>query len=273
MGSLAESDSHHMNQRRRVDSPASDFFDLLCGLAFLVCVTTPACGGRVASDVAGGTEPCGSTSLSSTQEGWPFARSLPPPPFSSEFAPCSTSSDCGCELECVSDPVFAEFDGAGGACEQGCSTSSDCSDPTTVCSNGSCTLDFCAQALGGQAAPGTFGQPCDAGGTSGTCQVVYQNDNYGTAFGVCIASGVASGSCTVGATRDQPDALCSVGSLCLGNTYEACGDAPTGPPFCAQVCDVTQSGQCPSGTTCMAWAPEYPQGNCFPPDLTFGLCR
>jgi hypothetical protein len=205
------------------------------------------------------------------------SRSTPPPAFPSQFAPCQVSSDCGCALVCKRDPSFAQqYPGDAGACEQPCTTSGDCSDPQTVCRSGACTLNFCALTLAGQAAPGQFGKACDADGNPGVCQVVYANDNYGISYGICLQSGTATAACTVGATRAAPGARCAQGSLCLGDTYDACSSpgADGGAPFCEQVCDVSQPGSCPAGKTCTVWAPELPQGNCGPPPSdTFGLCR
>jgi hypothetical protein len=53
----------------------------------------------------------------------------------------------------------------------------------------------------------------DAGARSGTCQGVYENDNYGIAFGLCLQSGSADAACDVGATRRDPDAVRVEGSL------------------------------------------------------------
>jgi hypothetical protein len=221
---------------------------------------------------------------------------LPKFSFAKEFAPCASASDCDCGLSCVSDPALSNNilfytgaipDAGPGYCEQSCNTSADCSDPVTVCRNHACTVNFCAIGADGGPTAGTLGKSCDADGKSGTCQVVYENDNYPIVAGVCVQSGTSTGACTPGAGRGQPGAICAQGWLCLGNTFQyGLVSDPTnpmnlycaqldagGPPFCEQVCDTSAPGTCPSGTGCAPWAPENPQGNCYPDTLTFGLCR
>lgn len=254
-----------------------------------------ASGGDAAAVVLGsgvGAGPCGPAHLATTGYSGGVAPSLPPFVFASEFGGCTGPTDCGCGLACVDDPLLVSTyfddevnpdlsDGASqGWCEQLCTTTADCADPVTVCRNGSCTLNVCGAALDGGPASGGLGQSCEADGNPGTCQIVYQNDNYGILMGVCMQSGTATGPCTPGASRGQADEICVQSALCLGNSFQACGfDGGPTPlhampdPYCEQVCNGTQTGACPSSTSCVPWQPENPMGVCAPSDLTFGVCR
>jgi hypothetical protein len=98
-------------------------------------------------------------------------------------------------------------------CEQtGCTRTTDCSDPSTICEGGTCAIDFCVADLAGNVKPGTFGEPCTADGTgSGTCLA------ESTSWGICAQGGTAA----LGSPCDQPanpatqaDLLCAVGSFC-----------------------------------------------------------
>jgi hypothetical protein len=102
---------------------------------------------------------------------------------------------------------------------------------------------------------------------------VYWVDNSGTISRAPVGGGTIT---TIATGQDNPRGPCISGD----NIYWTSSDVNTdvmrwsiGGDGGIPVKLTTVSEKCPSGKTCVTWAPETPKGNCFPSDLTFGLCR
>ncbi|MHB8418825.1 MAG: hypothetical protein ACYDCL_12165 [Myxococcales bacterium] len=171
-------------------------------------------------------------------------------PAANEMAPCGPTAGCACldggEAACTADPVIGPSlnpYGAESYCERGCAATSDCVVPTTVCSSGRCSDDFCGRTPGGQDAGSAWDAPCDAAGQGdGTC-VPMRTALADPAYGLCVQGGNATAVCAAGASRDAAAWLCGAGSVCAG--------LPDGGAGCFPACNPGLTSSCPTGGPCV----------------------
>ncbi len=169
---------------------------------------------------------------------------------------CDNSAQCACPNTCVADPGLE-----GSYCEPPCTSTTDCLNVGTVCANGSCVVNFCAQSPGG-VAPGAYDHTCTAvSGQDGTC--LPTPAPLANEVGVCVRGGTASSSCAMAL---DPSALVPAGNVVPSSDLcpagQVCAALADGGPSCAPVCD-PDAGGCPSGTVCL-------EQDIFIPD--FGVC-
>jgi hypothetical protein len=168
-----------------------------------------------------------------------------------EFDRCDpTNSNCCAGLSCVNDAVEGRSLCEGTSCQQ----TSDCPNPVSICSGGTCVLNGC----GGSSSNGTFDGTCNAEGQGdGTCV-----PEAGGKYGLCYQSGSAGSTCDPDATRSDPTDLCSGGMYCAPDV------AIGGPGYsCDELCD---PGFGNGGKEHCA-AAGY-MGGCLPIDPPLGLC-
>jgi hypothetical protein len=184
---------------------------------------------------------------------------------------CFTES--GYTLKCVATPN-------GNECEQTCTTTTDCQDATTMCSNGYCVPNYCGPGSNPANGADYYG-PCNSSGTGdGTCLGFLSGQP-----GLCLAQGTTA----VGpdANAPLPNGGCGPNEIQLGSPsgtaagcYQLCAaGAPTGPSV---VEPARATGSCVSlfaddggygacletcttNTTCTSFhAYTCQQGYCFP---------
>jgi hypothetical protein len=164
-----------------------------------------------------------------------------------EFQTCQTIADCGCPMDCVSDPA------AGGqVCEYECTQTSDCPDLVTICQNGVCAVNQCGGATGN----GSFNGTCNVEGTNdGTCEPLTLDGGF-SSIGYCYQAGDATSSCDPSASRvNAASQICPPGFLCFGGVETFGGT-------CNQLC-TPPGGQCPGGQFCSNIVNEPDLGICI----------
>ena len=196
-----------------------------------------------------------------------------PSGYGNEFDDCTAAGAdgvCACTLTCVGDTSTS----SGKACEQSCTSTSDCSDPATYCVSGYCQLNGCGTFLMDGGGNGSENGPCNALGTDdGTCIAnpyhgtgVHYNSNFKF---VCVRPGTATSSCVAPQLVSTDATTCPVGQTCsapilLHNTADgmlATANASYKVPMgsyalgvCAALCDLSglYDAGCPSGESCLA---------------------
>jgi hypothetical protein len=193
-------------------------------------------------DAMASPDPCAKYALACTQPTSGNASCQLPGEFGACTAPVGCQSAYSCAAVSFGDAGAIDF------CAQSCSQTTDCSDLGTACYTLSgqtiCYSDFCGPRSG---LDGGFFGSCDNAATGdGTCLPVA--DPAGS-YGICYAGGTVGNGQSCGVSRADGGAyLCSVGSLCIGQTLPG-----TCEPLCAVGTDAAADGGpgCASGSDCV----------------------